>query len=276
METFDWEIERIFADGGREKLVDRVVEESPLRITVNGAPLVALMRLPGRDRELAVGFCVTEGVISSVDDIVLLRECRDGEWEETGPEGAAVKDVPGSGLVEIRVSGDADTGRFAATRLVRTGCGGADLTALAGSPVGKVDSRATFPAALLHRLGEELTRRQEVFRSTGGTHGAAVFSGEGALLEMAEDVGRHNAVDKVVGACVLRRVKAEDKVLFISGRISYEMALKAVRAGFPCLTSLAAPTRLGLEVARDSGLTVVGFADGRRCNVYTHGWRLGS
>lgn len=265
-ETFGWEIERIYADGRRENLRDRVVEESPLRITVNGAPLVALMRLPGRDRQLAVGFCLTERVITSVDDILILREC------ERGGEGG--KGAVGGGLVELQVRGEADTGRFAATRLVRTGCGGADLGHLEELPVERMDSRASFPASLMHRLGEELTRRQEVFRATGGTHGAAVFSGVGELLEMAEDVGRHNALDKVVGACALLRIPLGDKVLFISGRVSYEMVLKAVRAGFPCLASLAAPTRLGLELAREAGLTVVGFADGRRCNVYTHGWRM--
>jgi FdhD protein len=275
MDTVEWSIERIFRGGGREELNDRVAVESPLEIVVNGVPLVALMRLPGQDRELAVGFCLTEKVISSVDDIRLLKHCGDDEGL-SGPGPAAGGEAPeGAGSrVELEVERPGDTGRFAATYLVRTGCGGADLGALQQDVKGAVASRQRFPLETLHGLGEKLARGQEVFRATGGTHGAAVFTAQGEEVAVREDVGRHNALDKAVGACALRRIPLQDKLLFISGRVSYEMALKAVRVGLPCLASLAAPTDLGLRLAREAGLTVVGFADGRRCNVYTHGWRL--
>ncbi len=127
---------------------------------------------------------------------------------------------------------------------------------------------------MIYGLGDKLTACQEVFRGTGGTHGAAAFTASGELVAAREDVGRHNALDKVVGACALARVPLSDKLMFISGRISYEMALKTIRAGCPILVSLAAPTSLGLRTAEQAGLTVIGFAGDRRFNVYTHARRV--
>ncbi len=276
MSTVDWEISRIYADGGRETLLDRVVVEQPLEISVNGMPVVALMRLPGNDKELAVGFCITEKIIVSAADIKLLRHC--GELEkkvaagESGEEAQSPYDR--SNLVELEVERACDTGRFASTYVVRTGCGGADLSAMLEDYAGVVTSDLRLKGEAVHGLGGKLTACQEVFRGTGGTHGAAVFTAAGELVVAREDVGRHNALDKVVGHCAMAGIPLEDKVLFISGRISYEMALKAIRSGSPVLASLAAPTSLGLRIAEEAGLTVIGFSDGRRFNVYTHPGRV--
>lgn len=265
MSTIEWEIERAHRDGPREPLADRVVVERPLEISVNGLPLVALMRMPGNDRELALGFCLTEKVIDSADAVMLLKHC--GEAER---EGAAER----GDLVELEVEGAGDAGRFASTYVVRTGCGGADLKAMLEGLSGSVESDLKVDASVFYDLGDRLTARQEVFRGTGGTHGAAAFTALGELVVAREDVGRHNALDKVVGACALSRVDLSDKLLFISGRVSYEMALKAARAGCPVLASLAAPTSLGLRTAERAGLTVIGFAGRRRFNAYTHSWRV--
>lgn len=276
MSTIEWKINRQHQDGRREALTDRVVIEQPLEISVNGMPLVALMRLPGDDKELAVGFCITEKVITSAEEIKLLKHC--GEMERLEAAGSDIEGmdtaIDRGNLVELEVEKAEGAGRFASTYVVRTGCGGADLQAMLGDFAGAVQSDLRVQASVVYGLGDKLTACQEVFRGTGGTHGAAVFSSSGELVTAREDVGRHNALDKVVGACVLGRVPLTDKLLFISGRISYEMALKTIRAGCPVLVSLAAPTSLGLRIADEAGLTVIGFAGANRFNIYTHSWRV--
>jgi FdhD protein len=276
MGTVDWEIVRRFREGRKEMVTDRVVVEQPLEVVVNGLPLVALMRLPGNDKELAVGFCLTEKVIPSVRAIKLLRHCGTLEGElASGEEGpGAGGDLDRGNVVELEVEEPQGTERFASTYVVRTGCGGADLKAMTDFYRGFIDSRLKIGAAVIYDLGELLTSHQEIFRGTGGTHGAAVFSSTGEEIVVREDIGRHNALDKVVGYCALQGVSLDDKLLVISGRISYEMVLKAVRVRFPFLISLAAPTSLGLRIAGQAGITVVGFLDGRRYNVYTHAWRI--
>jgi len=276
MATIGWEINRFFSGGGRETLADRIVVEQPLEISVNGIPVVALMRLPGNDKELAVGFCITERIISSAADIKLLRHC--GELEKKVATDASAEEAETSydrsNLVELEVERAGDTGRFASAYVVRTGCGGADLSAMLEDYHGAVTSDLSVEADAVMGLGSKLTACQEVFRGTGGTHGAAVFTASGELVVAREDVGRHNALDKVVGYCAMSGIPMADKLLFISGRISFEMALKAVRSGSPVLASLAAPTSLGLRIAEEAGLTVIGFSDGRRFNVYTHPGRV--
>ncbi len=274
MSTVFKDIERYRRGGESERLSDRVVVELPLEIRVNGMPLVALMRMPGMDRELAVGFCLTEKVISSVSQIRLLRHC--GSMERELGAGREVEDtaLDRGNVVELEVEEPGERERFSATYLVRTGCGGADISAIEDYHEGEVTSRLKVEESVIYGLGEELTRRQEVFRGTGGTHGAGIFTAGGEVVVVAEDVGRHNALDKAVGWCALRGAALEDKILVLSGRVSYEMALKAVRAGIPVLVSMAAPTSLGLRVAEAAGLTVAGFSDGRRFNAYTHPWRI--
>lgn len=269
-----WDIKR-YRDGGEpEEFADRVVVELPLEIRVNGRPLVALMRLPGMDKELAVGFCLTEKVIEKASQIRLLKHCGQLEKAARGGEAAAGDGLMLGNVVELELDSPGERGRFAATYVVRTGCGGADLSAVEDYGEGRITSPLEVAEEVIYGLGGELTRRQEVFRGTGGTHGAGVFTSGGGVVVVAEDVGRHNALDKVVGWCALRGEPLDDKVLVISGRISYEMALKAARAGTAVLVSMAAPTSLGLRVAERAGLTTVGFSDGKRFNVYTHPGRI--
>ncbi len=274
MSTVSRDTYRYRCGGERERLPDRVVVELPLEIKVNGMPLVALMRMPGMDKELAVGFCLTEKVLRDVSQIRLLKHC--GSMERELGEGREVEDtaLDRGKVVELEVDEPAERERFSATFLVRTGCGGADITAIEDYHEGEVTSELRVEETVIYRLGEELTRRQEVFRGTGGTHGAGIFAASGEVWVVAEDVGRHNALDKAVGWCALRGISLEDKVLVLSGRVSYEMALKTVRARIPVLVSMAAPTSLGLRVAEAAGLTVVGFSDGKRFNLYTHPWRI--
>ena len=270
----DWNIRRYRCGGEPERLADRIVIELPLEINVNGMPLVALMRLPGMDKELAVGFCLTEKVIESVSQIKLLKHC--GTLEEAAGRGeaAAGDGLDRGNLVDLELEAPGERERFSATYVVRTGCGGADISAIEDYHEGEITSELLVAEKVIYGIGEELTRRQDIFRGTGGTHGAGIFSAAGEVQVVAEDVGRHNALDKAVGWCALRGISLQDKILVLSGRISYEMALKAVRVKLPLLVSMAAPTSLGLRVAEAAGLTVVGFSDGRRFNVYTHGQRI--
>lgn len=274
MSLLFWRTRRYRAGTEPEEIEDRVVMELPLEIRVNGVPMVALMRLPGLDKELAVGFCLTEKVIEKVSQINLLKHC--GRMEEKLLEGEQVEgdDLDQGNLVEIEVESPGDKDRFTSTFVVRTGCGGADLSAVEDYHEGMVTSQTTVREDVIYGLGRDLTGGQEVFRGTGGTHGAGVFSPRGEAVVIAEDVGRHNALDKAVGWCALRGIALEDKILVLSGRISYEMALKTVRVGIPVLVSLSAPTVLGLRIAEKAGLTVIGFSDGERFNVYTHPERI--
>ncbi|MBN2027904.1 MAG: formate dehydrogenase accessory sulfurtransferase FdhD [Actinobacteria bacterium] len=276
MSTIEREIWRYRRGGESLEAADRIVVELPLEINVNGMPLVALMRLPGMDKELAVGFCLTEKVIDNISQINLLRHC--GSMEREIGEGRAAEDdvLDRGNVVEIEVEDPGERERFSATYIVRTGCGGADISAVEDYHEGEISSELRVAASVIYAVGEELTSRQEIFRDTGGTHGAGIFSAAGEAVVVAEDVGRHNALDKVVGWCALRDISLEDKILVLSGRISYEMALKTVRVGIPVLVSMAAPTSLGLRVADAAGLTVVGFSDGRRFNAYTHPRRIES
>ena len=274
MSTVDWDIGRYRRGKEPREVADRIVVELPLEINVNGLPLVALMRMPGMDKELAVGFCLTERVIADVSQIKLLKHC--GSMERDIGEGREVGDtaLDRGNVVELELDSPGERERFGSTYVVRTGCGGADMSAIEDYHEGEIDSALQVKEEVIYRIGEELTRRQDIFRGTGGTHGAGIFSASGEVVAVAEDVGRHNALDKAVGWCALRGTSLQDKILVLSGRISYEMALKTVRVGIPVLVSMAAPTSLGLRVAGAAGLTVVGFAGSERFNVYTHPRRI--
>lgn len=276
MSTGDWKITRYHSGHEPEGLQDRVVIELPLEINVNGMPLVALMRMPGMDKELAVGFCLTEKIISDISQIKLLKHC--GQMEEEIAQGGelASDGLDRGNVVEIDVESPGDQERFSGTFVVRSGCGGADLSAIEDYHEGIVSSQLQVSPQVIYGVGRELTRHQEVFAGTGGTHGAGIFESDGRVVIVAEDVGRHNALDKAVGWCAMRCIRLEDKILVLSGRVSYEMALKAVRVGTPVVVSMAAPTSLGLRIAEKAGLTLVGFSDGKRFNVYTHPERVGT
>ncbi|MBU1671084.1 MAG: formate dehydrogenase accessory sulfurtransferase FdhD [Actinobacteria bacterium] len=245
---------------------DVVAREEPLEIRVNGQAVVYLMRLPGHDVPLAAGFCLSEGIISGRSDIDLIRHCTEGD----GPgEGERV-----GGLVEMTTAAAIGMDRFASARVIRTGCGGADLSKdvdLAGISVA-VDT--VFDPEVLLRMPDAMLQGQDVFRRTGGTHGAGVFDTEGRLLVVMEDVGRHNAVDKALGYLLLSGESTADKGLVLSGRLSYEMVLKTARAGIPLICSVSAPTSLGVQVGVATGVTLVGFLRGAGFNVYSHPERV--
>ena len=268
-----WAIERIFQDR-KEVLNDKVPIEEPLEINVNGRTVAILMRMPGMEKELAAGFCLSEGYIRRVQDILLIHHCGLGEPTPALPENTG-NESGSRNRVEIRVKEGALVlaKNEEAARLIRSGCGAADISPLAEALPHLSPHFSVEPSVIL-RLGKTMRNLQRVYHETGGTHSAVVFDASGKPLQVAEDIGRHNAVDKVVGYCALHKIQLEDKILPTSGRASYEMAIKAIHMKIPIIAAISAPTSLALQTAQECRLTIIGYLRRIRMNVYTHPYRL--
>ncbi len=267
-----WEVR---AGEWRSRQVDSVLEE-PLALSINGQQIAVLMRLPGEEKELAVGFCLSEGVVRELSDILLVHHCGQGLPEPPlgSPEG---EQEFSRNRVELRVrqEGLSPEARLDVVRLVRAGCGAVDLSVEELFPKA-VESSLVVPASTLSRLTRAFHGEQLLHNAVGGVHDAALFDSEGHLLWLSEDIGRHNAVDKVLGHCLLRHISLRDRVLLCSGRLSYEMVSKAVRMRLPLLASISAPTTLAIELADRLGVTLVGYLRGSRMTIYTHPERVGA
>ena len=245
---------------------DTLVAEEPLEIRLNGKPLAITMRTPGDDFALAAGFLVSEGVLANAYDVQNIVYCA----------GATVDGSNSYNVVDVRTAPDVVMPDITLERNVYTTsscglCGKASLDAVrttARWPIADTPPVRVEPA-LLASLPDRLRAAQRVFDRTGGLHAAALFSEEGELLDIREDVGRHNAVDKLVGRALqngdlpLSRV-----ILLVSGRASFELAQKAVMAGIPVLAAVSAPSSLAVDLAVETGLTLVGFLRGSNMNVY--------
>jgi len=266
-----WHIQRVRADGV-ESVDDRVIMEEPQEVVVNGQSVAVLMRLPGWEKELAAGFCVSEGYVRGIDDVLLIRHC----GQDLPAPGPAGEEAGGSrNRVELQVTsqGFHPPARPDVVRLIRSGCGAAGVAALSET-LPQVTGDLRVAAEVLLELGRTMRDEQKVHLTAGGTHAAALFTATGEAVVVAEDIGRHNALDKVIGYCLLRRIPLADKVLVTTGRASYEMALKAVRVGIPIIATISAPTSLAVQLAEDRELTLIGYLRGGRMNVYTHSWRV--
>jgi FdhD protein len=240
--------------------------EEPLEIRVNGTPITVTMRTPGSDMELAQGFLLTEGVITKRDDVLTVRYCRGAT--DDGVNTYNVLDVtlaPGVAPPDLDV-----TRNFYTTSSCGV-CGKASLEAVQLiSRHCPGDDPAVVAAQTLTAMPEQLRTSQRVFASTGGLHGAALFDLDGTMLAIREDIGRHNAVDKVVGwALESDRIPLSGTVLLVSGRASFELTQKAVMAGIPVLAAVSAPSSLAVDLASQSGVTLVAFLRGDSMNVYT-------
>jgi FdhD protein len=265
-----WPVRRIDQDQ-IEFLEERVALEEPFEIVVNGQSIAVLMRMPGQEKELAAGFCVTEGYVRAVTDILLIHHCGSG----LPAPGEQEQDMESRNRVTVRVvpGGFAPPDRPDVVRLIRSGCGAADVTALS-EDLPRLNHNLRVPAAMLLGLGRAMREKQDIHRDVGGTHAAVLFDTAGKAIVLAEDIGRHNAIDKAVGHCLLRGIPLHDKVLLTSGRASYEMVTKAVRVGIPIVASVSAPTSLAVQLAEDRGLTLIGYLRGGRMNVYTYPERI--
>lgn len=242
-----------------------------MELRVDGRALAVTMRTPGHDVELVHGFLLTEGVIGSVNDVVTARYC--GSVDGNGHNTYNVLDVT---LAAGVAAPDSGVDRNFYTTSSCGVCGKASLDAVRlRSRFSVDDDFAQVSSQTLFALPDALRAGQRLFDSTGGLHAAGLFTAEGRLLVVREDVGRHNAVDKVVGWALLNdRIPARGCVLMVSGRASFELVQKAVMAGVPILAAVSAPSSLAADLAAESGLTLVGFLRGTTMNVYTGADRI--
>jgi FdhD protein len=254
---------------------DTLVVEEPLEIRVNGEPVTVTMRTPGSDIELAHGFLLTEGLIARRDDILAVRYCRGASEDSSGfaQNTYNVLDVTLAAGVEMP---DIDVTRNFYTTSSCGICGKASLEAVRLiSKYCPGDDPSMVSADILSDMPDRLRDAQKVFAATGGLHGAALFDVDGAALVVREDIGRHNAVDKVIGwALEQNRIPLGGAVLLVSGRASFELTQKAVMAGIPMLAAVSAPSSLAVDLAAQSGLTLVAFLRGDSMNVYTRPDRI--
>jgi FdhD protein len=258
-------------DGVRSERPDALATEEPMEIRVEGpgqaaVPVAVTMRTPGGDFELAVGFLFTEGLIEGRQDVRRVSYCEDIPADEQHYN-----------IVTVDLARAFDPEVLRRNFFANSSCGICGKATLeqvevrcervAPGPVVKAETIAALPGGL--------RRAQKVFDRTGGLHAAGLFAPEGTLLELREDVGRHNAVDKVVGEAVLAgSLPLGERLLQVSGRVSFEIVQKAGRAGIPIVSAVSAPSSLAVEAAEHLGMTVVGFARDGRFNVYTHPGRI--
>jgi FdhD protein len=259
------EVSQIGADGIRKQRKDFLAREEPLEIRVRGKSVAVTMRTPGHDAELAAGFLLAEGMLQQRSDVVELAHCGRGEDAEN------ILNVFLSPAVEI------DFSRL--TRHVFASsscgvCGKASIDAVQ-QHFAPVTSRVKVSRETILSLPQQMRAKQETFTQTGGLHAAAIFDAQGNLAVLREDVGRHNAVDKVIGHGFLQGMLPWDKhILLVSGRLSFEIMQKALAARLPVVCAVSAPSSLAVEFARESGQTLVGFLRGETMNLYANGQRL--
>jgi FdhD protein len=246
--------------------------EEPLEIRLNSAPLSVTMRTPGSDVELAQGFLLTEGMITQRDDVQAVRYCRGA----AGPDGTNTYNVLDVTLAQDVPMPDVDVTRNFYTTSSCGVCGKASLDAVRLiSRYSPGDQPARVAAQTLTALPGKLRAAQKVFSSTGGLHGAALFDLDGTMLVVREDIGRHNAVDKVIGwALENDLIPLSDVMLLVSGRASFELTQKCVMAGVPVLAAVSAPSSLAVELAAQSGVTLVALLRGDSMNVYSRADRV--
>jgi FdhD protein len=264
-------VTRITVGEGRRARPDQLAVEEPLEIRVLGRSLAVTMRTPGHDVELAAGFLVSEGVIHRGDQMTTARYCA-----------GAVEDGNTYNVLDVTLAPGVDPPDPSLERNFYTSsscglCGKASIDAVHTASRFEVDEDPlSLSPETLARFPDDLRAAQAVFERTGGLHAAALFDGEsGEMLVLREDVGRHNAVDKVVGWALMNgRIPARGSVLMVSGRASFELTQKALMAGIPMLAAVSAPSSLAAELATEAGMTLVGFLRGPSMVVYSRPDRL--
>jgi FdhD protein len=258
-------------DGAVSHRPDTLAAEEPMEIRVGGRPLTVTMRTPGDDFDLAAGFLVSEGVLHHADDVLGIRYCAGAT-----ADGSNTYNVVDIALADGVKAPDASLERNFYTTSSCGLCGKASLDAVRTTAAWTVDQDPLHvDHDTLTSLPDTLRAAQRVFDTTGGLHAAGLFNTQGELLCLREDVGRHNAVDKVIGHALREGlIPLRDHILMVSGRASFELVQKAVMAGIPLLAAVSAPSSLAVDLAEESGLTLIGFLRGTSMNVYTGAERL--
>lgn len=246
-----------YSEAGSEETADELVEEAPVEIRLAGVPIAVLMRTPGEDEELALGFALTEGIALRPDEIVDVRQI------EGTDEGDRFELVLAEG-VEI------DPEQFRRNLYTSSSCGvcgkaSIDAVRVTARPI---HDGPTVKPETLKALPATMRPAQPVFARTGSIHGAAAFTSDGELVAISEDVGRHNAVDKLVGGLARDRWPLTDLILMVSGRLSFEMVQKAAVAGMPIIAGISGASSLAVELGDELGMTVIGFLTRDGFNLY--------
>ncbi len=255
-------IQRV-SPGGNITEGDHIAREEPLEIRVEGKSIAVVMRTPGNDRELAAGFLLSEGVISSPGEIFEISEC----------PGNAKNPREKGNLVEVMLMKGTSFDAAALTRHVFSSsscgiCGKATIEAVFGN-FPPIKTTTGISPKQVAAYPDNLLAAQETFEKTGGLHASAIFDENGEIVVLREDVGRHNALDKVIGWSLLEdRLPLGNHTLLLSGRISFELMQKALAAGIPTVAGISAPSSLAVEFARESGQTLIGFLRGKTMNFY--------
>jgi len=284
------DVVRVGPDAG-DRGRDIAAVEEPLEIRLGGTPFVVIMRTPGADRDLVAGFLLSEQIVRTSADIASMRYCvepglgtRDSglgdQGSGTGDSGSGTRsegsEIDVSNVINVWLTGEAAdrAARQLAERrhaVVNSSCGVCGRRSIDDLMTGlaPIDSALSVSRTIIAALPERLRAVQQVFDATGGLHAAGLFDRHGRLEEVAEDVGRHNAVDKVLGASLLRgRLPLDDRILFVSGRTSFEIVQKAVVARVPIVASVSAPSSLAIDLAQEARLTLLGFVRGASFNIY--------
>jgi FdhD protein len=259
--------------GRRRHARDVVAVEEPMEVRVNGTPFAVIMRTPGADRELAAGFLLAEDVIHGSDELGAIEYCTDMAADAEGHDNTLNVTVIGDAVERLaqRLGERRQVMMTASCGL----CGRRTIESLRAR-VPSVDGSWTVGAAVIRELPDTLRGAQQLFETTGGLHAAGLFTRDGTLEGFAEDVGRHNAVDKVVGRRLLEdRLPLDQSMLVVSGRTSYELVQKALLAGIPLIAAVSAPSSLAVQLAFESRITLCGFVRGGSFNIYTHPDRIG-
>lgn len=260
-------------DGDRQSSrIDSVATEEPLEIRLAGYSVAVTMRTPGDDFDLAAGFLFTEGIIRDWDVVASIGHCPS---DDPADDGNIVNINP----IEPEI---VDPERWRRNFFATSSCGLCGKASIAAikQDAAPIDSHGTVDGRVLYALDSELRRAQQVFAQTGGLHAAGLFERGGTLVAAREDVGRHNAVDKVIGRAVRsRQTPLRDHILVVSSRGSFEIVQKALMAGIPIVATVSAPSSLAVELARSAGMTLLGFlrsdgAGGGRFNVYAGAERI--
>jgi len=256
---------RLHADGSSTSITDDVAIEEPLEIRIGNDPFVVTMRTPGHDEELAAGFLVTEGIASGKADFKEISRCQLSTSPENSIRVRLSQSIP---LDEIR------SNRYGAISSSCGVCGKTSIESIQKS-YPEIDSKFVIDRQTLLGLPDTLRKSQVVFERTGGLHSSGIFDREGKLLCLREDVGRHNALDKVIGYAVLNDLWPLDNcILLVSGRVSFEIIQKALAARIPIVAAVSAPSSLAIGFARECGQTLVGFLRHPKMNVYSHPQRI--
>ncbi|HEY8802532.1 MAG TPA: formate dehydrogenase accessory sulfurtransferase FdhD [Candidatus Dormibacteraeota bacterium] len=253
---------------------DAVVTEEPLQLMLDGEPLSVVMRTPGQDIELCLGLMFSEGIVRGLDEVKLIRIS--AEAEETERAVRVVASLVESNQIDVHLAG-APRRKPERSMLSSSACGvcGTVLIEDLRRDLAPLPAGPAVDPSILPGLVDALRAGQGVFERTGGLHAAGLFTADGVLIHLREDVGRHNAVDKVVGRAMLdNTLPAASSVLVVSGRAGYEIVQKSISAGIPVLAAVGAPSSLSVALAQEFNQTLIGFLRGHRYNVYVGSERL--